>query len=104
MTERQAKILRQAYHSLSEQRRFLDETAQTNPYLIEQPVLLLIADEFQGVEQEFPGLLPAFDRNLTGTRRLPVVRSWLGAAIGRLRAETEERATIPVTESRDFQF
>src|SRR5262245_13709370 len=104
MNEQQRHGLRGHYHSLTEQKKLLDEKAATNPYLIDQTTFLFVADEIQAVDSKFPGMLPAFDRALQGTKRLEYVRLYLGSAIGLLRAETEAAESSPVTQHRDFRF
>jgi hypothetical protein len=105
MTEQQFKKLRAYYHSLTEQKNILDESAQINAYFIQQETVVSVANEIESIERDFPGLVPAFDRNFAGGKRLEMVRIYLATAIGRLRAETEQAATSsPVTQTREFPF
>lgn len=114
MTLDQIKKLRMYYHSLVGQKKGLDEAANESGQVgIEGPQFQVIADELHRVEKDFPGFLPVFNAdqffqgrdNLGGSYySINGLKSYLTAALGRLKVEIDTCDSIPVTQTRDFSF
>jgi hypothetical protein len=104
------KKLRAYNRSLLGHQRILEELSAKRVYAKE---LLgnLLAAEFQRIESDFPGLVPAFSRD-TFVRRLPDgiyfdpegLRAFISTALGRLQSEIDESVGDSVIERREFTF
>ncbi len=106
MNADQQKKLRYYYHSLLEQKRFLDTLKggirirgnQLRPLLMEIDLL----------KKDFPDIIP-FDSEYDRLQDdlyydYIAYRGYLSIAIGRLEAELDQTTDIPVTEKRQFSF
>ena len=111
MDSGQLKKLRQFYYSLLGQQRVLDSISNN---VIEGMTILSLEVELQQFQNEFPELIPPFNKedyfmhlsastnrriyNLTG------IRSYVAIALGRLQIAAEQPTGMPVTEERQFAF
>jgi len=108
MTPEQVAHIRIYYKSIRGQQGVL----QASPEYQKEPNLIALEEELARVEQEFPGLVPRFDKlgyfSHRGTNyRLfhsPGIIAFVEAALARLEAAVDESESTPVTETREFKF
>jgi hypothetical protein len=102
MNDKQIRRLRQFYQSLKGQQRVLD-----NAMYIDNPSVNVLTIELMQIQQEFPWLLPPFNRHefyRGSCYELLGIRTYIAMALGRLKGEIDDSASTPVTEQRDFTF
>ena len=111
MDSGQLKKLRQFYYSLLGQQRVLDSISNN---FIEAMTILPLEVELQQLHNEFPELIPPFNKEdyfmhlAAATDRriydLTGIRSYVAIALGRLQIAIEQPTGMPVTEKRQFAF
>lgn len=111
MDSGQLKKLRQFYYSLLGQQRVLDSISNN---VIEGMTILPLEVELQRLQNEFPELIPPFNKEdyfmhlAANTDRriydLTGIRSYVAIALGRLQIAIEQPTGMPVTEERQFAF
>ncbi len=111
MDSEQLKKLRQFYYSLLGQQRVLDNISKD---FIEGMTILPLEVELQRLQNEFPELIPPFNKEdyfmhlawHTDRRiyNLAGIRSYVAIALGRLQIAIEQPTGMPVTEKRQFAF
>lgn len=112
MTPEQLARLRTYYRSLVGQRRVL-ENASSGSHIIRQAAFRVLEEELNGIEKDFPGLIPPFrwtdhySHDGNRNEKLYHASSVLGfieVAIARIEDCVSESQSTPVTESREFRF
>jgi hypothetical protein len=113
MTPEQISRLRVFYHSLRGQLRVLGASSEKEYLLIKDPNLIVLQMELNNIQDEFPGLIPNFDKQLyfshngSGGVRLyhaTGILSVIEMVLARLEAVIDESKGTPVIETKEFGF
>lgn len=108
MNSDEFKKLKYHYHSLLEQKRFLDTLSGGGEVRYGTVLPLLI--ELDLLHKDFPNMVPInlgfeFDEKKKDTKLDYIaLRGYLAMAIGRLEVEINQLPNIPITEKRQFNF
>lgn len=106
MNADERKKLRFYYHSILEQKRFLDTLKGGSRIRGNQVRPLMM--EFDRLRKDFPDMVP-FDPEYDGLKDDSLydfisIRGYLSMVIGRLEVAVDQPTDIPVTEKRQFTF
>jgi hypothetical protein len=110
MTQEELKKCRVYYHSLSGSLQVLEELG-ARTHVIEEKHFRVLEGEIRRIASDFPNLLPQFSQESFAERGqrvtfydLAAVRSYVVAALARLKVEIDNIDGAPVTQTREFSF
>jgi len=109
MDSDELRRLRQFYHSLLGQQRIIESIPGN---LVRGRSILPLEDELHQLNEEFPSLMPPFDKNKYYSHtasgetiyNLVAIRTYIAMALGKLQVAIEQPVSIPITEERQFAF
>jgi hypothetical protein len=109
MTTQQAKRLRAFYNTLLRFEKMIDDTVGHN---IEGGAVMALFEEIERFQNEFPDLLPLFNRRQFFAHRyteddwykISAIRAFLATAIPTVEAELDQDESSPIFETREFPF
>lgn len=112
MTPEEISRLRVFYHSLRGQLRVLEASSDKQYQLIKEPSLITLEAEINDIQNEFPGIIPKFDKQQYfshtgrshGLYHATGILGVIEMVLARLEAVIDESKGTPVTETREFRF